>query len=88
MAHCKPAVPAKAGTQQSLTTSTEVRWIPAFAGMSGVGAGALLQLVLHLLEAGIDAVIVDTGRARHTDAADHLIADPPGMAMTFGKVTC
>ena len=60
--------------------------------MSGVGAGALLQLVLHLLEAGIDAVIVDTGRARHTDAADHLIADldrlPAGNAMTFGKVTC
>ena len=34
-----------------------------------------LQLVLHLLETGIDAFVIDARRAGHADAADHRIAN-------------
>ena len=43
-----------------------------------------LQLVLDLVEAGIDAIVVDARRAGHADAADHLIAGLDRLAARNG----
>jgi len=37
----RPLVLAKAGTQSLAAAMTDIRWIPAFAGMSAIGIIAL-----------------------------------------------
>ena len=51
-----------------------------------------LELIGDLVQASLDAGLVDPRRAGEANAADKIIASldrkSPGMAMTFGSVTC
>jgi len=53
-------------------------------------AGASLDLIGDLVQASLDAGLVDARRAREANAADKItrIGSPPGTAMTLGSVTC
>jgi len=58
----------------------------AFAATSGCrNKRTLLQLVLHLVETGIDAVIIDAGRTGNADAADHLSANLDRLPAGYGN---
>ena len=75
-----------------LRTPSLARWCPSRPPQGDGTEARLLQLILHLLQTGIDAVVVDARRTGHADAADHGIANldrlAAEMAMTFGSVTC
>src|SRR5712691_10975028 len=52
------------------TTDNPSRFFMALLPFKG-----LLQELLHLLDAGVDALLVHAGRARQADAADRVVAD-------------
>ena len=70
------------------------RWVVPLAGQRSDAARRIgsFELFGDFVEPGLDARLVDAGRAGDADPAitssPSLTGNPPGMAMTLGKVTC